>query len=255
MTRSPIKRPGGKFPLLRQLLVQVERGGAHTCYAEVFGGGLALLLNKPRSQVEVINDIDGDIVNAWTHIQNHMPEIRRLLRQKINARQVFIEARSNAAPTAMQRAADWLFLNSTCFGGDNQSFGVQKLVGGGAASRLSRKIPNLREARKRLDGVIIEHLGWERMFRNYDGPHTLWFLDPPYVGGSQKDYAAWTMEQMEAFANAVRRLKGKWIVTVGGTPEMEALWDGFQTVKEVRSLVLGPNRKGKRFAELIITNF
>lgn len=37
----------------------------HRSYLEPFAGSLAVLFNKPRSAIETVNDIDGDIVNFF----------------------------------------------------------------------------------------------------------------------------------------------------------------------------------------------
>jgi site-specific DNA-adenine methylase len=131
----------------------------------------------------------------------------------------------------------------------------RKHQGGGAASRWSPKLLALRTFARRMDGVIVEHLDWTRMLKNYDSPETLFFLDPPYVGGAQKSYKSWTMEDMEAFYAAVCQLKGRWVVTVGDTPEMRALWKGHRQKRVERSLSLRKseaNVKKQCFGELIV---
>ncbi|SQA96744.1 Site-specific DNA methylase [Cedecea neteri] len=47
---------GGKRKLAKTLLPLFP---AHTCYVEPFCGGAALFFMKERSDVEVLNDIDG----------------------------------------------------------------------------------------------------------------------------------------------------------------------------------------------------
>lgn len=51
----------------------------HICYCEPFAGGLAVLLAKQRSKVEVINDLNGDIVALYRCVQNHCDELLRVL--------------------------------------------------------------------------------------------------------------------------------------------------------------------------------
>jgi DNA adenine methylase len=251
-----ISRAGGKTCLLKELLPLL--GVPHRCYVEVFGGGLAVLLAKGKQTgvVEVCNDIDADLVNFYRVAKAHGPELRRMLRGQINSRLLFNEAKAvPVGETDCQRAARYWLRNALSFGSDGNSFGVKKTAGGGAASRWSGKLLALRAFARRMDGVIIEHLDWTRMLKNYDGPETLFFLDPPYVGGAQKVYKAWTMQDMEVFHAAVCALKGRWVVTVGDTPEMRALWKGHRQKRVVRSLSLRKteaNVKKKGFGELIV---
>ena len=60
--RSPIRRFGGKTHLLGKLLPHICK---HHVYTESFGGGAALLFAKAPSPVEVLNDLDGGIVNLF----------------------------------------------------------------------------------------------------------------------------------------------------------------------------------------------
>ena len=40
-------------------------GIRHRTYVEVFGGGASVLFDKEPSPVEVLNDIDGDLINMY----------------------------------------------------------------------------------------------------------------------------------------------------------------------------------------------
>ena len=40
-------------------------------YIEAFAGGCALLLAKPKSRLEVVNDINGDLINLYRCASNH----------------------------------------------------------------------------------------------------------------------------------------------------------------------------------------
>jgi site-specific DNA-adenine methylase len=48
----------------------------HVCYCEPFAGGLAVLMAKERSQVEVVNDINGKTYTGWDE-----PEMRRFAKR------------------------------------------------------------------------------------------------------------------------------------------------------------------------------
>ena len=52
---------------------------AHNTYVEPFGGSAAVLLNKPRSKVEIFNDKDGDVVNFFEVAREHPRQVSRVL--------------------------------------------------------------------------------------------------------------------------------------------------------------------------------
>lgn len=62
MMNSPIPWLGGKR-LLRKRVISLFP--EHKCYVEVFGGGAWVLFGKEPSSVEVLNDIDGELINFY----------------------------------------------------------------------------------------------------------------------------------------------------------------------------------------------
>ena len=51
---------GGKRRLAKPIF---DRFPAHTCYVEAFCGAAAIFFEKQPSDVEVLNDINGELVN------------------------------------------------------------------------------------------------------------------------------------------------------------------------------------------------
>lgn len=259
MSTKPLLRwAGSKQPLLPHLLLPhlLPRIAAtpHSVFAEVFAGGLSVTLAKPRSPVEVINDFHGELVNFYRCAQRHAPELRRVIRFQINSRELFDEAKRATHGTEIERAERFWFLNAVSFGGDNNSFGAgcKKKRGVGGQTSWPFRLRGLKNASRRLERVCIEQVSWERCLALYDSPETLFFLDPPYVGGKQKAYASWSLDTMRGFAETVRAVKGLFIVTVGDTPEMRALWRGCKLSSISRNR--GINNAAKaQYKELIIT--
>jgi DNA adenine methylase len=220
--RPPISRPGGKTRLLKQLLPLLER--EHTCYVEVFGGGAALLLAKPKSKVEVYNDADGELVNVFRQVRHHAPEIQRELQWAINSRADMMQAKEQPGLTEIQRAARFIFRNAISFSGDNSSFGVVKTQAGGATTSLRSRSTNLAALHERLENVIIEHLPWQRVLKNYDAPATVLFLDPPYAVSNMKPYVGFNPEQLTELRDALRTVQGWWFLTLDATEGNRALF-------------------------------
>jgi len=222
MKAKPVVRwPGGKTRMLSKILPLVR---PHNLYVEAFAGGLALLLAKLRSPGEVVNDINGDLVNLYRHAQYHMDALIEECRWTLSSREELEGLIDQPGLTGLQRAARFLLRNRMSFGGGGTNFAVSRQ---GQPSR-ENVLEALRELNKRLDKVSVENLPWERLLGLYDGPQTLWFFDPPYSAGQVNNYGLWDQETMGAFAAKVRKLEGDWIVTVNDSPENRALFAGHE---------------------------
>ena len=57
---GPLSYIGGKNRLAKKIISLLPE---HTTYVEAFAGGAQVLFHKAPSEVEVLNDLDGEIVN------------------------------------------------------------------------------------------------------------------------------------------------------------------------------------------------
>ena len=72
MSKPIIPWIGGKRRLADKLLPLFP---AHECYVELFSGGAALFfLRKMPAKTEVLNDVNGDLVNLYRVVQHHLEE-------------------------------------------------------------------------------------------------------------------------------------------------------------------------------------
>lgn len=245
--KPPLRWPGGKTRLLGDILPMIR---PHKLYAEAFGGGLAVFLAKERSAAEVVNDANGDLVNLYRHAQFHLDALIQEVEFTLASRSDLEALIEQPGLTGLQQAARFLLRNRLSFGGGGTSFAVSKQ---GQPSRAN-VLEKLRALNARLDKVTVENLPYERMFKNYDSPDTLWFLDPPYSAGEVNTYDAWTDETMTEFAARVEDLAGDWIVTVNDSALNRDLFSRHH-VKPVVTRSGAVNKKkrpGATFGELII---
>lgn len=244
---------GGKRRLADKLIPLFP---PHECYVEVFCGGAALYFLRPPAQVEVLNDINGELVNLYRVVQHHLEEFVRQFKWAISSRQVFKwqQATKPETLTDIQRAARFYFLQHHAFGGrvDGQSFGTATTT---PAINLCRIEESLSAAHLRLDGTYIENLPWQECMKRYDRPHSFFYLDPPYW--QTEGYGVpFGWEQYEAMAAIMRTSKGKVMVSINDHPDIRQVFDGLHMLELSIKYSVG-NNHGDPVAskELVITNW
>ncbi|MFQ5774009.1 MAG: DNA adenine methylase [Kiloniellaceae bacterium] len=108
-----------------------------------------------------------------------------------------------------------------------------------------------RAASARLATVTIENLPYAEFIERYDRPATLFYLDPTYWG-CENHYGKGLFERADfaRFAELLRRLKGRFILSLNDVPQVRATFTGFriETVEMVYKF-----RGTKRVTELVIT--
>ncbi|MFM0649860.1 DNA adenine methylase [Paraburkholderia bryophila] len=231
----------------------MPRFPAHECYVEVFAGGAALYFMRPPAKVEVINDINGELVNLYRVVQHHLEEFVRTFKWALTSRQVFRWLQDTVPETLtdIHRAARFYYLQQNCFGGkvEGQSFGTATTTPPGL--NLLRLEENLSAAHLRLSNAYIENLDWKQCIDRYDRPHTLFYLDPPYF--ETEGYGVpFAFSEYEEMARRLRTIKGRAIVSLNDHPDIRRAFEGFhiETV-DIKYTVGGGGREGLR-KEVII---
>ncbi len=236
--------PGGKSRLLRHLLPLIERC-PHKTYVEPFAGGAAVLLAKRPAHLEVLNDLNGELINVYRCARHHTRELLRLVRAMPSGRAVFREVKESRPETDLLRAARFFYLLKCSTFGQAHSWLNKPLPRRGLGKRLAA-------FRRRMACVILECRPAEELFPIYDTPQTLFFLDPPYVGTGHLDsYANYSPERLEALAKQVRGLKGRFVLTIDDRPEHRVLFEGYTQLPVTTAANM---RKGQTFGELIVHN-
>lgn len=242
---------GGKRRLAKHLLPLFPE---HKCYVEPFCGGAALFFKKNASKVEVINDVNGELINLYRVVKNHLEEFIRQFKWALSSRQIFEWEKATPVEilTDIQRAARFYYLQNMAFGAkvEGQTFGTATTAPVGI--NLLRLEETLSIAHLRLARTTIEHLSWVECIEKYDRPHTLFYLDPPYWG-TQGYGVEFGLEQYDTIAKMARKIKGSMIISVNDIPEMRQTFSGLNIEAVELKYSIGSNRhQGK---ELIISNF
>lgn len=249
---------GGKRNLARRICARLDATPCAT-YAEPFVGmGGIFLRRSMRPRAEVINDRAQDIATLFRILQRHYVQFLDVLKFGLTTRAEFdrLVRVDPATLTDLERAARFLYLQRTAFGGkvSGRNFGV-------AADRpgrfnLTTLEPMLEDLHSRLAGVVVECLDWPDFLDRYDREGTLFYLDPPYWG-SESDYgkAMFARADFAQMADRLSRLAGRFVMSINDVAEIRDMfaWAHIETVTTTYTVGSHTGRSKPR-AELLISS-
>jgi DNA adenine methylase len=223
--RSVLRYFGGKWSLAPWVLQHLPQ--AHRIYVEPFGGAASILMRKPRSKVEVYNDLDEEIVGIFQVLQcpvQCQALVRRLKRTPYSRgefERAFIRTDDPVvrAQRAIVRAYQSMH-HSALFNPKKTTFADARHLSGSAKSREWASYPrSLVAVHRRLQGVVIERRDALEVIRVQDSPETLFYVDPPYVPAARSS-AGYRHEldtaQHQALLGALKSVRG--MVVLSGYP-------------------------------------
>lgn len=202
MPRSPAFRGHGAKWLLRHWLHSFL-AVPHECFVEPFCQTASITLTKPRSDIEVINDKNGDIVNYFKVLREQSGALIQAIALTPWAYEEYLQC-WEPTEEPLERARRFyvrshLTMRMATSQQTNLGFRRQKrLTKEGSRKRMTHaprtfmKTDHLWQIAQRLRGVQIECMGATAVIQLYDAPTTLIYCDPPYPHHLRKrtdDYA------------------------------------------------------------------
>lgn len=249
---GPVTQTGGKNRLAKTIIPMFP---PHACYAEPFCGGAQVFFHKSPSKVEVLNDLDGELINFFRVAQSHPDELIRCLHYHLGSRRWFdlYKTTDPKTLTDIERAVRFFYIRRLSFGGKvlSPTFGYS--VVGRPRFRPARIPEMIQRAHKRLQEVQIECLPYQQILKRYDNKQTVFYLDPPYWNLPYYHHN-FTKEDFIELAALIARIKGKFILSLNDTPEVRKLFQVFH-ITTVELPYSCARQKRKHQHELLITNF
>lgn len=247
---------GGKRNLAARIIAEIERI-PHTIYAEPFVGMGGVFLRRPTAaRSEVINDLNREVATFFRILQRHYVAFMEMIKFQLTTRAEFerLVATNPDTLTDLERAARFLYLQRTAFGGkiSGRNFGVSP--NRPARFDVTKLGPMLEDLHCRLAGVVIECLPYAEFLGRYDRPETLFYLDPPYWG-CESDYGRALFERadFERLAALLEGVKGRFILSLNDVPEVRDTFRRFEIVAVETTYSVGVQRDGRaRAGEVLI---
>jgi DNA adenine methylase len=196
MTASVPGRPilryhGGKWRMGRWIISHLP---PHDTYCEPYSGAASVLMQKRRSNSEVLNDLNGDVVNLFRVLRDKQQavELERVLRLTPFARDEFFGAYEETKdPIESAR----LLLIRSFMGHGSAACNPKHKTGFRNDCTRSYTTPatdwagfpsHLKRMTARLQGVVIENRPAVDVIQTFDTPQTTFYCDPPYVFSERK---------------------------------------------------------------------
>ena len=245
---------GGKRRLAKHILPLFP---VHTCYVEPFCGGAALYFMKQPAKTEVINDINGEIVNLFKVVQSSPDALSNMFDWCIISRQLFNELKhvDIATLSPVERAYRFMYLQMLNFGGKSCDINFAMRKTKPHANIQKEKMMQLfKDAHLRMKSTAIENMAWDKCIASYDTPETLFYCDPPYWGTGGYGMG-FELSEYYKMAELAKSIKGKMIVSVGDSELMRDIFSGLEILEVETTYKISPMQNKKQAKELIILNF
>lgn len=218
--KAIIKYPGSKWSLADWIISFFPE---HHSYLEPFFGSGAVLFNKPRSNIETINDLDGNVVNLFELIKKDPERLAHEIYYTPYARRVYEDAFAYVPEDSFERAVNFCIrLNmGHGFRTNGGKVGWKNDVQGRERAYASQDWCNLPEkimqAAERLRGVQIENRPAVELIRRFNYPNVLIYLDPPYMAetrhGKQYKHEMFDRESHEELLETAKQHKGPVLIS------------------------------------------
>lgn len=266
--KPPLTYFGGKIRLADRLAALMP---PHGHYVEPFCGSLAVLLGKPRSPHETVNDLDGDLMTFWRVLRDRPDDLARVCALTPHSRGEFLAAYTSDPPGGdLERARRvWVQLTQGRAGKRSRTgwrhYQDPSGSSGSMPDYLAGYVARMAPAAARLAGVSLESrpaLDVIADFGRHEG--VLLYLDPPYQPDTRSSGAylhEMTGGDHTDLLAALPGVRAAVMVSGYAHPTYEAALDGWDRVEiqtatgqggswEQRTEVVWCNRAMARQAEL-----
>nr|WP_303181823.1 DNA adenine methylase [Lachnoclostridium phocaeense] len=186
--QAVLKYPGAKNRLVSWILQYIPQ---KCVYVEPFAGSLAVLLNKERSHIETVNDLNSNIVNFFRVLRDQPDKLSHLIAYTPYAREEY-DLAFQESEDPIEKARRFAVRCWMAFGCGNRyhnGFRSGKGMNSPNPAKAWSLLPEtIAEAAHRLHGVQIEHMDGIELIKRYNNTDVFLYLDPPYLPSTRKPY-------------------------------------------------------------------
>lgn len=214
----PLRYMGAKWQLAKWVTGQFP---PHKIYVEPYCGSAAIFFRKQRTEVEVLNDLNKDLVHFFKVLRENPDALINAIELTPFSLDEYQES-WEACDEPVERARRFYI---RCW----QSFSADTVTKSGwrRSTSLTRNTTTTQDW-KRLDGLKkavdllrcaqIDNLPALDCIRRYDSPDTVFYIDPPYVHATRKSLRHKYIHEMndadhQLLAQTVSQIEGMAIIS------------------------------------------
>ena len=261
-----LKWPGGKRWFVNQYLDVFPQ--KYNNYFEPFlGGGSVFFALQPQNGI--ITDINNDLIDLYIVMRDEPDKLKKMMlgHQKEHCKEYYYYIRSKIYEEKVERAAQFLYLNRTCFNGmyrvnKNGVFNVPI----GTKNNCIYDIDKFEEYAKSLKKVKIRASDFEETISKAQFGDLI-FADPPYVVSKNQDGfikyndKLFTWADQERLCNCLSEANVRGVKIVLTNVDTKEIYDMYREhrfyIRKLRrsSMIAGNAAKRGNITELLITSY
>ncbi len=184
----PFRYAGGKY---RGREIIMNKSKQHDVYVEPFVGGGSIFFYKNKAKHNILNDLDGDLINCYKVMRDNPKDLIALLENEVVTKERYDFYKNQFVPSNdLERAQRWYFLNRTSYSGITRNFywGYSDKL----SANPSKWGDKIMFAHNKLQGVELLNVDFEQVLQyvvdNYVGQDVFVYLDPPYFNAEQDKF-------------------------------------------------------------------
>lgn len=222
-----------------------------------------MFFGKPKSSIEVINDVNGELVNFYKVVQRDYVALEKEIKISLHSRELHRQASAvynnpDLFGDVKRAWAVWVLAHMSFAAMLDGSFGYDR-----SKNSTSKKIAHARESFSeelaiRLQDVQVECADAIRIIESRDSDSAFFYCDPPYFNSDCGHYDGYSLSDFEVLLKTLSKAKGKFLLSSYPSPilsEYVARNNWKQDSIEMGVSVARNTDKRKRKLEVLTRNY
>lgn len=238
--RPAIKCHGGKWYLSPWIISNFPENYTELTYLEPFCGGANVLLNKEKSKIEILNDLDSNVIQLYQALRDESKELIRRLNLCEYTEETFEKSlNKTSSEDYLENATNEFILRRMSRGGLKKAFAWSNRLRGGQPGDVNAwitAIKNLPDLSERLKDVYIFNKPALEVMKAFNAESTFVYCDPPYLHETRVSKAVYESEMTTddhiELSHALNGFNGKVMISGYASPLYNRLYKGWNIEKK-----------------------